>query len=98
MKNNLAEFFQDAGVLSGQSIHIDAVFVSGDRLIGEWTYQTTIAEPFFGGQTRKVLISLHGASVLRTQNGKITDWTDYHDGLTSRRTALAAHFEESVEL
>lgn len=92
MKNSLAEFFRKTREFyPDSSIHIDAVFVSGDRLIGEWTYQTTIAEPFFGGQTRKVLISLHGASVLRTENGKITDWTDYYDGLTSRRTALAAH-------
>jgi len=31
-------------------------------------------------------VSAHGASIVRTDNGKITDWADYYDGLTSRRT------------
>jgi hypothetical protein len=39
-----------------------------------------------------------GASIVRTENGKITDWADYYDRLSSRRTVLAAHFEEWVEL
>jgi hypothetical protein len=34
---------------------------------------------------------------LRTENGKVTDWADYYDGLTSRRTALAAHFTEWID-
>jgi hypothetical protein len=42
-------------------------------------------------------ISLPGASVVRIDSGKITDWADYYDGLTARRTALAAHFTEWVE-
>jgi len=57
-----------------------------------------LIEPFFGGISRKVPISLRGVSIVRTDSGKIVDWTDYYDGLTSRRTALAAHFEEWVEL
>jgi hypothetical protein len=43
-------------------------------------------------------ISLHGASIVCIDNGKITDWSDYYDGLTSRRTALASYFTEWVEL
>ena len=98
-KNRLAEFFQKTREFYPDSaIHIDAVFASGDRVIGEWTFQTTLAEPFFGGLTRKVPVSIQGASLVRTENGKITDWADYYDGLTSRRTALAAHFEEWTEL
>src|SRR6516225_9873766 len=42
---------------------------------------------FYGGLSRKVPISLRGASIVQTENGKITGWTDYYDGLTSRRTA-----------
>jgi hypothetical protein len=41
---------------------------------------------------------LHGASIIRIENGKVSEWSDYYDGLTSRRTALAAQFEEWVEL
>ena len=98
-KNSLAEFFQKTREFyPDSSIHIDAIFVSGDHVIAKWRFQTTVAEPFFGGLTRKVPVSLQGASIVRTQNGKITDWADYYDGLTSRRTALAAHFEEWTEL
>lgn len=79
-------------------MHVRAAFSSEDRVIGEWTLQTSLAEPFYGGLTWKVPTSLHGASIVRTENGKITDWADYYDGLTSRRTALAAHFVEWVEL
>jgi hypothetical protein len=35
-------------------------------------------------------LSLPGVSVVRVDNGKIADWADYYDGLTARRTALAA--------
>lgn len=98
-KKSLAGFFSKTReCFPDTSIHIDAIFVSEDRVIGEWTLQTSLAEPFSGGLTWKVPISLHGASIVRTENGKITDWADYYDGLTSRRTALAAHFVEWVEL
>jgi hypothetical protein len=73
--------------------------VTGDRVIGEWTLRITLSEPFWGGGlTRKIPVSVHGVSILRTENGKITEWADYYDGLTSRRTALAAHFEEWIDL
>src|SRR5258708_4672426 len=54
-------------------------------------------EPFYGGLSRKVPVSLHGASIVRIDHGKIIDWSDYYDGLTSRRTALASYFTESVD-
>jgi len=95
----LAEFFEKSRELyPGSSLQTDNVIVSGGRVITEWTLRTTLTEPFFGGLLRKVPIELHGASIVRTANGKITEWTDYYDGLASRRTSLAAHFEEWVEL
>jgi len=77
---------------------MDKVIVSGEHVIIEWTLRFTLTEPFYGGQSRRVPIVLRGASIVRTENGKIRGWTDYYDGLTSRRTALAAHFEEWIEL
>lgn len=98
-KKGLAEFFRKTReFFPGTSIHIDAIFVSEDHVIGEWTLQTSLAEPFYGGLKWKIPISLHGASIVRIENGKISDWADYYDGLTSRRTALAAHFTEWTEL
>ena len=86
------EFYQD------YSLETDKVVVSGENVITEWTLRFTLTEPFYGGHVRRVPIVVRGASVVRAVNGRIASWTDYYDGLTSRRTALAAHFEEWVEL
>jgi steroid delta-isomerase-like uncharacterized protein len=97
-RERLAEFFQKTRELYPDSLRqTNTIFVSGDHVIIEWTLQATLTEPFHG-LLRKVPISVHGTSIVRTNNGKITDWLDYYDGLTSRRTALASHFTEWVEL
>jgi steroid delta-isomerase-like uncharacterized protein len=98
-KERLTEFFQKTrGLYPDSLLQTDTIFVSGDHTIIEWTLQATLTEPFYGGLSRKVPVSLHGTSIVRTDNGKITDWADYYDGLTSRRTALASYFTEWVEL
>jgi ketosteroid isomerase-like protein len=98
-REHLEEFFQKTRELyPDSSLQTDTIFVSGDHVITEWTLRTTITEPFYGGLPRKVPVSLHGASIVRIHDGKITDWSDYYDGLTSRRTALASYFTEWVGL
>ena len=98
-KERLAEFFQKTRELYPDStLQTDTIFLSGDHVIMEWTLQATLTEPFYGGLSRKVGASLHGVSVVRTDDGKITEWADYYDGLTARRTALASYFTEWVEL
>jgi len=98
-KERLAEFFHKTRELYPDSLLLtDTIFVSGNDVISEWTLQATLTEPFFGGLSRKVLVTVHGASIVRTDNGKITDWADYYDGLVSRRTALASYFTDWVEL
>jgi len=97
-KDRLADFFRKARELyPDMLLQIDTIFVSGDRALTEWTLQTTVLEPFFGNTKRRVAVSLHGASVVLTENGRITSWSDYYDGLISRRTALASHFTEWIE-
>jgi len=97
-KERLAEFFQKTRELYPDSwLQTDTILVSGDHVISEWTLETTLQEPFYGGLSRKVRVSVHGASIVRTDNGKISDWSDYYDGLASRRTALASCFTEWVE-
>jgi ketosteroid isomerase-like protein len=98
-KERLREFFQKTRELYPDSVLLtETIFVSGDHVITESTLQATLTEPFYGGLARKLPVSLQGSSIVRTDNGKITDWADYYDGLTSRRTALASHFKEWVEL
>ena len=97
-KDRLAEFFRKARELYPDSLsQTETIFVSGPSALTEWTLQATLIEPAFGNCRWKVPISLHGASVVRTENGRITSWSDYYDGLISRRTALASYFTEWVE-
>jgi len=95
----LAEFFEKTREFYPDSfVQVDAIFGSGDLVIVEWTLRATLTEPFFGGHSRSVPISLHGVSIVRTDDCRITNWSDYYDGLTSRRTRLASYFTEWVEL
>ena len=95
----LTEFFSKARELYPDSLlTADRVFTSGDHVIVEWTRQATITEPFYGGMSMAIPISVRGSSIVQTQEGQIIDWADYYDGLKSRRTALAAHFEKWFEL
>ena len=97
-KDRLAEFFRKARELYPDSLlQTERIFVSGSNALTEWTLQATLIEPAFGNCRWKVPISLHGASVVHTENGRITSWSDYYDGLISRRTAFAAYFTEWVE-
>ena len=98
-KERLTEFFRKSREFYPDSfLQTDTIFLSGDHLITEWTLQTVVTEPFYGQLTRQVRVSLPGISIVRTESGSITDWADYYDGLTSRRTALASHFTEWREL
>ena len=97
-KKRLTEFFQKARELyPDYFVRTDDTFVSGEHVITQWTLQVTITEPFYAGLTRRIPLSIAGASIVRLDNGKIAEWADYYDGLASRRTALAAHFEEWIE-
>ena len=86
------EFFPD----TARTDH--TIFSSEDGIISEWTLVATQTEPFFGGQMREVPIRVRGISVVRLMNGKIRQWSDYHDQQTSRRHALAGWFTEWIEL
>jgi predicted SnoaL-like aldol condensation-catalyzing enzyme len=98
-RERLAEFFQKTRELyPDSSLRTDGVLVSGDYVTIQWMSHTVVTEPFFGGLSRKVPISLHGASIVRIEDGRIKEWSDYYDGLNSRRIALAAHFTEWIEL
>jgi steroid delta-isomerase-like uncharacterized protein len=98
-QERLAEFFRKMRELYQDTVvQTDRISVKGDRVIVEWTLHATLTEPFFGGLTRRVPISLQGVSVVQTHNGRIAVWADYYDGLASRRTALASYFTEWIEL
>ncbi len=98
-KGRLTEFFQKTReYFPDSSLQVDSILMSLDQVVSEWTLHTSVTELFYGALSRKVQILLHGVSVVRTKNGEITEWSDYYDGLTSRRTALAAYFTDWGEL
>ena len=94
----LAEFFEKTRELyPDYSLQTDKQFVFGDHVITQWTLDATITEPFCAGLSRRTPISIAGVSIARIEHGEITDWADYYDGLSARRTALAARFTEWIE-
>jgi len=96
--DRLAEFFRKAHELYPDALfQTESIFVSDSNVLAEWTLRATLIESAFGNCRWKVPLSLHGASVVRTENGGITSWSDYYDGFISRRTALASYFTERVE-
>jgi hypothetical protein len=98
-KERLREFFQkERELYPSLCFHTNEILVAEDHVIAEWLLKYSVKEPFYGNLARNVPVALRGVSVARTSNGKITEWSDYYDGLTSRRTALGAHFTEWVEL
>ena len=99
-KERLAEFFRTLRELYPDSLlQTDAIFVSGDRVITEWTLQANATKPgYYAGVSLMFPVSVHGVSIVRIENGKITDWSDYYDELTSGRSVLASYFTEWVEL
>ena len=62
-KERLAEFFRKARELYPDSLlQIDAIFVSGDRVITEWTLQANVTEPgYYTGVSLTFPVSVHGS-------------------------------------
>ena len=98
-KDRLSEYFQKAREFYPDSyLETGTVFLAGNHVIVEWKRQTVVTEPYYGGINAQIRVSVPGVSIIRIEDGKISDWADYYDGLTSRRTALAAHFTDWLDL
>jgi steroid delta-isomerase-like uncharacterized protein len=97
-RERLREFFRKERELHpDSSFQTKNIFVAQDHVIAEWVLKYTIKEPFYGNLSRDVPVAVQGVSVMRTRDGKITEWSDYYDGLTSRRTALTSYFTDWIE-
>lgn len=97
-RDRLRNFFQKERELYPDfSFQTKNIFVAEDHVIAEWLLVYTIKELFYGNVLRDVPVSLQGVSVIRTSKGKITEWSDYYDGRTARRTALTSCFTEWIE-
>lgn len=98
-KKHLAEFFVKEKELYPDSARLpDTVLCAGSHAVSQWTLHKTVMEEGFGTVRFRRPVHVEGSSVIRIDNEKIVEWSDYYDGLTSRRSALAAFFTPWVEL
>jgi hypothetical protein len=97
-KGRLTEFLQKSRELfPDTALEIVSLLESDNHAIAEWKLTATQAIPY--GYISYVLpISLHGSTIVRVENGRIIQWSDYYDHASSRRTSLAAFFTEWVDL
>jgi steroid delta-isomerase-like uncharacterized protein len=95
-KERLSEFFTKTRELYPDAqLKTEAIFVNGEDVVIEWAFRATASESFFGAlKSRRIPVAIRGVSVVRTEDGKITRWSEYYDGLTARRTALSSYFTD----
>jgi hypothetical protein len=97
-RERLGQFIEKKRELyPGTLFRTSKTFAAGEYVIAEWSLEYALKEPFYGNTLRDVPVSLHGVSVVRAQDGKVIEWSDYYDGVTARRTALASYFTEWME-
>jgi ketosteroid isomerase-like protein len=95
-KPRLREFFEKSRELFPDSVlEIVSIFEQGDHAIAQWRLSATQIVPN-GSVSYRFPVSLFGATIVRVENGKIVQWTDYHDQSSSRRMSLPAFFIEGI--
>lgn len=96
-KVRLTEFFEKSRELFQDTAReIVSLFENGDHAIAQWKLSASQAVPY-GSISYQFPISLFGATIVRVENGKIVEWSDFYDQSSSRRTSLAAFFTEWIE-
>src|SRR5215467_5936750 len=79
-KERLIEFFQKSRELFPDTVvKVDSILQCGDHAVAEWKLTATQTVPGSGPTQFRFPISLRGTSIVRTENGRITYWSDYYD-------------------
>jgi ketosteroid isomerase-like protein len=93
----LTEFFEKSRELfPDTALEIISIFEEGDHAVAQWKLSATQTVPY-GSISYRFPISLFGATIVRVENERIVQWSDYYDQSSSRRTSLAAFFTEWIE-
>jgi hypothetical protein len=88
-KDRVIEFFAERRRRFPEFERTDNIVMSGEnRIVSEWFLTATNCESF-PDSWKKVPICVRGASIVRIENDKITQWSDYYDQLQSGRYGLA---------
>jgi steroid delta-isomerase-like uncharacterized protein len=97
-KDRLIEFFQKTREFFPDTmVEIESSFQCGDHAVAEWKLTGTTQSVPYGSSGFRPPISLRGTSIVRTENGRIADWSDYYDKNRSWRVSLAAFFTDWIE-
>jgi ketosteroid isomerase-like protein len=96
-KARLTDFFEKSRELfPDTALEIVSLFEDGDRALAQRKLSATQIVPY-GAISYRFPISLFGATIVRVENGKIIEWSDYYDQSLSRRTSLGAFFTDWIE-
>jgi hypothetical protein len=96
-KLRLTEFFEKSRELfPDTTLEVVSLFEEGDHAIAQWNLSATQTVPC-GSVNYRLPISLFGATVIRVENGRIVQWSDYYDQSSSRRMSLGAFFTDWFE-
>jgi ketosteroid isomerase-like protein len=96
-KLRLTEFFEKSRELfPDTTLEIVSLLESGDHAIAEWRLAATQTVPY-GSISYRFPISVRGSTIVRVENGRIIEWSDYYDQGASRRVNLAAFFTDWIE-
>lgn len=92
-KARLIEFLQKSRQIFPDAVlEVVSICQSGNNAIAEWKVTAVEVVPYFGSMSLRVPIMYPGVSIVRIQDGKVTDWSDYYDQIRSRRVKLATTF------
>jgi ketosteroid isomerase-like protein len=98
-KDQLYKYFAKAREMFAESERTDqTLFSNGDVIISEWRLKDIESQPFSYGRFLKINIEAHGISVVRVSDGRIVEWSEYYDQVSSRRYRLAGQFSDWREV
>jgi ketosteroid isomerase-like protein len=96
-KTRLTEFFEKSSELfPDTTLVVILSFEDGEQAVAQWKVSATQIVPC-GLSSYRFPISLFGATIVRVEKGKITQWSDYYDQSSSRRMSLGAFFADWIE-
>ena len=96
-KERLIEFFRKSRELfPDTALEIESAFAYRDHAVAEWKLTATQTEFVWNQNFRSPIVVL-GSTIVRVDNGRIVRWSEYYDGLKSRRYRLAGIFRERIE-
>jgi limonene-1,2-epoxide hydrolase len=96
-KERLIEFFHKSREFFPDSVvEVDSTFSCENHAIAVWKLTATQTESY-GSQHYRFPIVVEGSTIISVKNGRVIQWSDYYDQMTSRRVGLASFFKEWIE-